>query len=353
MRIGIYDPYLDTLGGGEKYMLEAAVYYSRQHEVSFFWQIKDKENLHEEVKKRFQLDLSPVNFVGNPFSAHSSLLEKRKITKDYDVILYLSDGSIPFLFAHKNILMFQHPVNWVKLSALSRIKLRKIARIICNSSFTKQYIDPIFETNALVINPPVHSVKIEGRKKEKMILSVGRFTRSMNAKKQDTLIEAFKQFCIFKKGWRLVLIGGMLEEDNIFVSHLRKLAEGYPIEIKTNTPHTELMEAYNAATFYWHATGYNEDVERHPEKTEHFGISIVEAMSAGSIPIVFDAGGQTEIITDGQDGFVWDTPEELVNKTLSVLDDKNLPGYLSKHAEKRAKDFDETVFYRKLDQLLS
>ncbi len=34
----------------------------------------------------------------------------------------------------------------------------------------------------------------------------------------------------------------------------------------------------------------------HPRLGEHFGISIVEAMSAGLIPVVSDDGGQTEFV---------------------------------------------------------
>lgn len=35
-----------------------------------------------------------------------------------------------------------------------------------------------------------------------------------------------------------------------------------------------------------------------PEKMEHFGISVVEAINAGAIPIVFDSAGPAEILKD-------------------------------------------------------
>ena len=37
MKIGIYDPYLDDLGGGEKYMMKIAQCLSEQNEVYVFW----------------------------------------------------------------------------------------------------------------------------------------------------------------------------------------------------------------------------------------------------------------------------------------------------------------------------
>jgi hypothetical protein len=55
----------------------------------------------------------------------------------------------------------------------------------------------------------------------------------------------------------------------------------------------------------WHATGYGFDAEQYPAKQEHFGMTTVEAMSAGAVPVVLNTGGQREIVTHGDDGFLW------------------------------------------------
>ena len=36
MKIGIFDPYLDDLGGGEKYMMKIAQCLGKNHDVSIF-----------------------------------------------------------------------------------------------------------------------------------------------------------------------------------------------------------------------------------------------------------------------------------------------------------------------------
>jgi glycosyltransferase involved in cell wall biosynthesis len=78
---------------------------------------------------------------------------------------------------------------------------------------------------------------------------------------------------------------------------------------------------YRDAAIYWHANGLQADLERGPEKAEHFGISIVEAMSAQCVPFAFNAGGPREIITHGADGFLYDTTDSLVELTLDLLGD--------------------------------
>ena len=65
MRIGIFDPYLDDLGGGEKYMMTIAECLSKKHEVSVFW---DNKNDIDELLQRFSLDLSRVSITKNIFS---------------------------------------------------------------------------------------------------------------------------------------------------------------------------------------------------------------------------------------------------------------------------------------------
>ena len=67
----------------------------------------------------------------------------------------------------------------------------------------------------------------------------------------------------------------------------------------------ELDALYRGAAVYWHATGLDEDIDDDPVRAEHFGITTVEAMSAGAVPVVIAAGGQPEIVRDGVDGFLF------------------------------------------------
>lgn len=73
---------------------------------------------------------------------------------------------------------------------------------------------------------------------------------------------------------------------------------------------------------------------------EGFGISVVEAMARGCIPITFNNGGLPEIIEDGKSGFLVErmTSTLLAETILKVLNIKS-KGYLIKNAVNTASKF--------------
>ena len=88
-----------------------------------------------------------------------------------------------------------------------------------------------------------------------------------------------------------------------------------------NATGAEVRDLYSRAALFWHATGLGEDEETHPERLEHFGISTVEAMSAGAVPVVIGRAGQLELFEDGIAGYHWQTLDELVARTGQLMAD--------------------------------
>ena len=88
--------------------------------------------------------------------------------------------------------------------------------------------------------------------------------------------------------------------------------------------HDKLMELYSKAKIFWHATGYQVNEDKEPEKMEHFGITTVEAMSYGAVPVVINKGGQKETVCEGVNGFRWDTEEDCVGKTKMLIENDAL-----------------------------
>jgi len=353
MKIGIYDPYLDDLGGGEKYMLAMAQCLSSDHEVVIFW---DTPSDFEEITQRFQISLSHVTLAKNIFSRKVGLLERLFATKEYDVIIFLSDGSVPFVLSKKLLLHVQQPLHIRRNSLKDTIKLNRVYKIFCNSQYTKSFIQKQLAREVFVLYPPV-ALYPKDTEKENIILHVGRF-RVKNVgvgdyKKQEVMVNAFKKMCEQGlRGWKFVLAVSIKDDDREKFEELRKAAAGLPIEFLVNKNNRELWELYNKAKIYWHASGYGENLEQHPEYAEHFGISTVEAMGAGAVPVVIHAGGQKEIVTNGKNGMLWRTLGELQKKTLQLMDDSVLLTNMSQAARKRAETFAGNRFCQEVKNLI-
>src|SRR4030066_114457 len=93
-------------------------------------------------------------------------------------------------------------------SLFNKMKLFRVNSIICNSYFTKDFIDKEYGVDSIVIYPPVDTDKIKPARKENIILYVGRFSQLEQTNNQHILVDRFKKF--FNKGykdWKLVLAG--------------------------------------------------------------------------------------------------------------------------------------------------
>ncbi len=346
MNIGFYNPYFDSLGGGERYVLTLASHWAKQHDVDLFC---DDLRYLKKAEERLHIDVSRIRLTPNIFSGNN-ILKKALISGSYDLIFFLTDGSIPTTLAKRNILHFQVP--FVHVST-PRIKRTMYRYVVCNSNFTRDHLDPGFGAGARVIYPPVVPIPAsKGRKKQKMILTVGRFNSLYEVKKQRVLIGAFDQAQKDKSfaGWKLVLAGGVLPTDESYVRELMRDAAGLPIEFRKNCSYDELVALYNASSFYWHAAGYG---ETDPTRMEHFGISAVEAMSAGSVPLVYNGGGLGEIVTDSINGFLWTTTEELLDKTRIIMKNTKRLNEIAHRAKERANTFDTSRFCNAFDELLA
>jgi glycosyltransferase involved in cell wall biosynthesis len=86
---------------------------------------------------------------------------------------------------------------------------------------------------------------------------------------------------------------------------------------------------------------------------EHFGVTTVEAMSAGAVPVVINTGGQREIVTHGVDGFLWNDLDSLAEHTQQLAGDADLRRRLSLNAVHSSARFSREAFGARVEQLIS
>lgn len=343
-KTAIYNPYLDTLGGGERYTITfAKVLAEAGFDVDIEW---SDPKILTKLSERFGLKL-PNNI---------RVVDSINRGENYDICFWVSDGSIPTLRSRKNYIHFQVPFHNIKGNTLlNKMKLFRVNNIICNSNFTKNIIDAEYKLNSTVIYPPVDVNMFKSKRKIDQICYVGRFSKLIQSKGHNILIEQFKELVKLKKfkDWKLVLAGGIEVGATDYLNDLKTQAKGYNIQFFESPTIEILKQIFGESKIFWSASGYGVDEEKDPEKTEHFGITLVESMSAGCVPIVYSAGGHKEIVEDSKNGFLWKTKEDLISITAKVIAEKGLLQKISSETISRSKNFDYESFKKQVLQIIS
>ncbi len=217
--------------------------------------------------------------------------------------------------------------------------------LVANSEFTRRWVRTYWSLDAAVLYPPV--TMFEAGAKEQLILNTGRFfpADQGHSKKQLEMVRAFRDLCDRGiEGWTLQLVGGCDAEGEGYLDLVRGAADGYPVEIAVNASGHELADLYARASIYWHASGLGEPVERRPDRLEHFGITTVEAMSAGAVPVVIGLAGQLETVRHGVDGLHFQTLRELTAHTRDLILAPDRLAAMSASARARAREFSIDAF---------
>ena len=217
---------------------------------------------------------------------------------------------------------------------------------LSNSTFTAAWVTRMWKVPSAILYPPVRPEVLPGTK-TLTIASVGRFfdPKFGHCKKQLDLLHAFISLeQQGADGWQLELVGGADANSRDYALAVRRQAIGHAVGVHFNAPRSLVRATLAAAGIFWHGGGFGEDIDAHPERFEHFGIAVVEAMAAGAVPIVFGAAGPAEIVRHGIDGFHWHTPAELVRFTRELMADPTLLATMSASAQRRAQEFSSDTF---------
>jgi glycosyltransferase involved in cell wall biosynthesis len=189
-----------------------------------------------------------------------------------------------------------------------------------NSLFTRMHIQDRWNVQSEVVYPPsVFSDSSESIRNPYQIVSVGRFMspKRGHSKNQIELIEAFNELVtLSNQPWELNLIGGLDQSNQDYFDKVQKEVVRSPGQVRLfpNCDSTTKHKVVSKSTFFWHAGGLGIP-ENQPEKMEHFGIAVVEAMNSGLIPIVFNAAGPAEILVN-HPSLVFESLSELAAGTL-------------------------------------
>ena len=291
------------------------------------------------------------------------LIQKMRLqdaSREFDLFFYCSRGYMGFR-GRRNVAIIHFPMNpstdrGTSLPArlLRRQRDRRFASsydaYLPNSDFTGHYLRqywPDIPTDRIqLLYPPIAPVPDLGLPKEKLILVCSRIDA---AKKLELLIDSYRSSQFLHDNYQLAIAGNNASDTVDYWEKILAYTKAGDVDLYPNASWDKIVELYNRAQVFWHCKGYGED---DPYMMEHFGMTTVEAMGAGCVPVVINKGGQAEIVTEGS-GFKWDRPEELVARTEELARDPDMMARMSQAARRRAASFYTGEFRERLRAILA
>jgi GT2 family glycosyltransferase len=356
-RIGIFNAFWNTYGGGEAHALFFAEYLQQYAVVDI-------------------LGVEPfsTNKLSKYFGVNLSNTRKRVIkylsaqdTSHYDIFINTSYQSNVLSKANLSFYILSFP------QKKSTKRFAKSYFFLPNSNYTAHWAHRYWGNfNYKRIYPAVkldESKKLT--KKRKLIISIGRWCIDGHNKNQYELARAFvkaKKTDPRLSEWEIVFAGSLnvnRPEDKAYYKKTAALIRGYGGKALTNISYDYLQKLYKEASIYWHATGLNKDQEKEPELFEHFGMTVVEAASNGCIPMVFNAAGPAEIVKFMKVGYLWNDLDGLINQLKKYLSDyekdpvaqdkarKHMMDKVNKFSIERLKKEFELVLTKKMKNIKS
>ncbi|HKG70293.1 MAG TPA: glycosyltransferase, partial [Nitrososphaeraceae archaeon] len=169
--------------------------------------------------------------------------------------------------------------------------MMKNTLVLTNSEYTRKAISNAFHIDAKILYPPVdvdtfQKIASKSNQRDDIILVISRIAPD---KQIENAIEVARLIRRRGHGKRMIIAGNLHDYDNHYYQQLRKMIADLGlsdcVSLQTNISFSKLVELMQLAKVYFH-----------PRIDEHFGISIVEAMASGLVPIVSDIGGHTEFV---------------------------------------------------------
>ncbi|WP_145984541.1 glycosyltransferase [Methylobacterium aquaticum] len=350
-RVGVYNKYWNTYGGGEAHALNFVSVLQQYAVVDL---ISEHDFEIETLSDYFSVNLTRTR---KRIITHFD----RNLTRDYDLFINTTYMSETPSHAPASYFIVSFPSKTPSEEFLNSYKF------IPNSKYTTSWMKKIWGENIRYQTtfPSVSKFLIPSDpmvfdRKKKLLLSIGRFFVAGHSKNQLKIVEIFNKIISNEPNlsdWRLVLAGSINDQE--YFDKVTASAAGHNIEIIPNAPFKTVQSLYQEAFIYVHASGIGKDANLEPADFEHFGMTVAEAASNGCIPVVYDAAGPAEIIDLLGHGFTYRTESEFYDRLVSAMKayDVEESGSLPRRIGEAARQFHDTVqnsdIALEIDQILS
>jgi GT2 family glycosyltransferase/glycosyltransferase involved in cell wall biosynthesis/tetratricopeptide (TPR) repeat protein len=326
----VYTPFDICPGGGERYLLTTARALSQDYEV-----ILCSKELFS--KARVLHVLAALGIPEFEFDICGGFGEISARRHEIAVSFVMGNEIVPPVppIAAANLFHLQFPFPWRNVGAYNFELLSLYEAIIVNSEFTKKWaskrIGEVGLRNPppiLMLHPPIRVIKpsdssLRQQRQGLHLITVGRFFTGGHSKRQDIFLDILDRARQLSTAQITATLVGSVHSEEMsrnYYTQVKLRAESMQgVEILVDGSEEELASALSSADIYVHCAGFDVMEQCNPEAMEHFGMSIVEALTAGCVPLVYGAGGPVEIIQRSGCGFCYQSVEQAARLVVSLL----------------------------------
>ncbi len=214
-----------------------------------------------------------------------------------------------------------------------RNRAKHVDRFLAVSDYSRDFVRQIWCRDSATLYPPcpIELYKSSNSDREDIAIAIGRLVPE---KRFHLLAEIARKL----PKTRFLIIGSVENTDDPYYKSLERNAP--PNLSMVLSPLRKVRDVVSRAKVYVHCA-----------ENEHFGITIVEAMAAGCVPVVHDSGGPREIVTEDV-GYRWRNTDEASQLISKVMGNETLRARLSHHASTRAEVFNTKAFESSLASTL-
>src|SRR6266496_6059892 len=212
-------------------------------------------------------------------------------------------------------------------SSYYRNRVHRVRILLSVSDFTRGFVDRKWGRDSTTVYPPcpveAYSELSRMQPRENLVVTVGRIV-------PEKRFHLFVELARMVPRTRFVAIGSLSDGTSAYYERLRRTA---PANVSfVLSPLRKVKDLLGRAMAYVHCA-----------ENEHFGITIVEAMAAGCVPIVHDSGGPREIVTNDV-GYRWKLIDQATESISSLITDDEVRRKKSNAAMYRAENFGPKAF---------
>ncbi len=369
MKLLIIQPYLNIRGGVERVILEIAKHY----DATIYTMEYDKAATFEGFK---EID---IKIVGKdvplaerlPYRASQGLrygynFYNLKIKDDYDVanphispsewirhknerVLWYCHTPPREVYDLYSVRMMQRSYKEKMLYAamtgaykiIAKNIVKNIEQVAANSRVTQERIKKYYSKESTVINPGIDYEKFKDNGDDKFFLYPSRFVVN---KRQEYVINAFKEYAKRHRGNHTLVLAGTLSKDPEHIRYMRRLktlAGSAKIKFVPNPSDKKLADLYSRSTAVLFAA-INED----------FGIVPLEGMASSKPVISVNEGGPKETVINKKTGFLVNSYKEMAERMKEVSEDPAMAKQMGKAGRSRIiKNYSWDAFFREFDKL--